>query len=334
MERLVDIITWLRFSDPLWLLLLPAIGGFALIRRLSGRRQRPGVLFPGVARLRREKLAVNPLLGALPATLRWLAFAAGVLALAGPRAPIPASDLTSNGIDIMLALDVSESMRQRDFDGKSRFDAARAAAREFMDSRPADRIGLLLFSGGSFTSSPLTLDHDLLDRLVDAIEPGLIREPGTAIGMAVLTATNRLKASESGEKVLVLLTDGENNAGEVGPATAAKLASQKGIRIYTVFAGRSSSGLPADSTASAIAMRQGRAELAEMARVTGGRTFSAGDQVGLSRTFRDIDRLEKTRLLGRRQARTAELYPWLLMAAGLMLALEMALSSTRLMRIP
>ena len=334
MGRLADIIAWLRFSDPWLLLLLPAVGGYALFRWFTGRQKRPGVLFPGVARLRREKLDVNPLLGALPATLRWLAFTAGVLALAGPRAPIPAADLASNGIDLMLALDVSESMRQRDFDGKSRFEAARDAAREFIDRRPADRVGLILFSGGSFTSCPLTLDHDLLDRLVESIEPGLIREPGTAIGMAVLTATNRLKASESGEKVLVLLTDGENNAGEVGPATAARLASQKGIRIYTVFAGRSSAELPADSTASASALRQGRSELAEMAKVSGGRTFSANDQVGLDRTFRDIDRLEKTRLLGRRQGRTAELYPWLLMAAGLMLAAEMALSSTRLMRIP
>ncbi|NTU67745.1 MAG: VWA domain-containing protein [Chlorobiaceae bacterium] len=332
MERLMDILAWLRFSDPWWLLLLPAMGGYVLFRWFFGRRQRPGVLFPGVARLRREMLAINPIAGALPATLRWLAFAAGVLALAGPRAPIPASDLAANGIDLMLALDVSESMRQRDFDGKSRFDAARDAAREFIDSRPSDRMGLLVFSGGSFTSCPLTLDHDLLDRLVDSIEPGIIREPGTAIGMAVLTATNRLKASESGEKVLVLLTDGENNTGEVGPATAAKLASENGIRIYTVFAGRSHGALPADSTASAP--RQGRAELAEMARLSGGRTFSADDPVGLSRTFHDIDRLEKTRLTGRRQGSTAELYPWLMLAAGLMLAAEMALSSTRLMRIP
>ncbi len=334
MERVAEILAWLRFSDPLWLLLLPVVGGYALSRWLAGRRHRPGVLFPGVARLRREKLAVNPVAGALPATLRWLAFTAGVLALAGPRAPIPASDLASNGIDLMLALDVSESMRQRDFDGKSRFDAAREAAREFIDSRPADRMGLLIFSGGSFTSCPLTLDHDLLGRLVDTIEPGVIREPGTAMGMAVLTAVNRLKASESGEKVLVLLTDGENNSGEVAPGTAARLAAQSGIRIYTVFAGKGSSALPAGAAETAPAVRPGRADLAEMARVSGGRSFSAGDPDGLGRTFRDIDRLEKHRLLGRRQGRSAELYPWLLLAAGLLLAAETALSSTRLMRIP
>lgn len=334
MERLTELLHWLRFSDPWWLLLLPTVGGYALWRWFAGRRQRPGVLFPGVSRLRGEGLSVNPILEAIPAMLRWVAFAAGVLALAGPRAPIPSSALTSNGIDIMLALDVSESMRTRDYQGKSRFDAARSAAREFIDSRPADRIGLIVFSGGSFAACPLTLDHDLLDRLVETIEPGLIREPGTAVGTAVLTAINRFRASESGEKVLVLLTDGENNMGELGPSTAARLASQNGIRIYTVFAGKGRGNVPADSSAAAFTLRQARESLTEVSRISGGRMFTAGDPVGLSRTFRDIDRLEKTRLMGRRQGRTADLYPGLLLCAGLMLVLEMFLSSTRFMRIP
>ena len=334
MERLNEIISWLWFRDPWWLLLLPLTAVVAAWKRVAGRRQRPGVLFPGVRRFRFEGLAVNPILGSVPSMLRWAAFSAGVLALAGPRAPVSSSALSSKGIDIMLALDVSESMRQRDFDGKSRFAAARDAAREFIDSRPSDRMGLILFSGGSFTACPLTLDHDLLDRLVDSTAPGVIQEQGTAVGMALLTATNRLKASESGEKVVVLLTDGENNAGEVGPGTAAKLAAQQGVRIYTVFAGKLAGGVPADSSAAVAAFRQGRTELSEVASVSGGRMFTAGDPVGLNRTFRDIDRLEKTRLQGRRQGHTTELYPWLLLAAGLMLTLEMALSSTRLMRIP
>jgi len=334
MERLTELVAWLRFAEPSWLLLLPVMAGIAGWRRYAGRRRRPGVLFPAVRRLRRDDLAVKPLIGAVPAILRWTALAAGVVALAGPLAPIPPSSLTSNGIDIMMALDVSESMRRRDFDGKSRFDAARKAAREFIDNRPADRIGLLVFSSASFTSSPLTLDHDLLGHLVEELSPGFIKEPGTAIGMAVLTATNRLKSSESPEKVLVLLTDGENNIGEVGPATAAKLAAQNGIRIYTVFAGKPIPGMPAYSAESAEALRKGRDELAAVAKVSGGRMFSADDPEGLKRTFRDIDRLEKTRIQGRKQGRTVELYPWLLMTAGLMLVLEMALSSTRFLRIP
>ncbi|MCE1274080.1 MAG: VWA domain-containing protein, partial [Chlorobiales bacterium] len=176
--------------------------------------------------------------------------------------------------------------------------------------------------------------HHVLDRLVNESEPGFIQEQGTAIGTAVLTATNRLKASESREKVLVLITDGENNSGEVPPSTAAHLAAQNGVRIYTVFAGRLGAVLSGENTVVQGSSRQGREALAEVARVSGGRTFTADDPVGMNRTFRDIDRLEKTRLQGRRPARTAELYPWLLMAAGVMLVLEMGLSATRFMRIP
>ncbi|MCE1274459.1 MAG: VWA domain-containing protein, partial [Chlorobiales bacterium] len=139
MDELKVLVSGLKFSDPWWLLLLPVLATLDGWKRIVGRRWLPGVLFPGIGRLRREGLAVNPLKGTFPAVLRWAALIAGILALAGPRAPLPPSALTSNGIDIMLALDVSESMRQRDFDGKSRFDAARDAAREFIGNRPADR---------------------------------------------------------------------------------------------------------------------------------------------------------------------------------------------------
>ncbi|NTW74678.1 MAG: VWA domain-containing protein [Chlorobiaceae bacterium] len=335
MDELRVLVSGLGFANPWWLLLLPLLAAIEGGKRLAGRKRRPGVLFPGVGRLRREGLAVHPFMSMLPDALRWAALAAGVLALAGPRAPVPPSMLSSSGIDIMLALDVSESMRQQDFDGKSRFDAARDAAREFVKKRNADRIGLLVFSSGGFTRCPLTLDHEVLVRLIDTTEPGFIQEQGTAIGTAVLTATNRLKASESKEKVLVLITDGESNTGEVGPATAAMLAARNGVRIYTVFAGRQGTAVRVEnSAATTTPSRQGREELVEVSRVSGGRMFAADDPVGMDRTFRDIDRLEKKRLQGRRPPRTAELYPWLLMAAGVMLVLDTALSSTRFVRIP
>jgi Ca-activated chloride channel homolog len=335
MDELRTFIAGLRFADPWLLSLLPAMALLDGLKRLFRRKTRSGVLFPGIGRLRREGLALNTFKGALPATLRWAALTAGVIALAGPRAPLPPSSLLTRGIDIMIALDVSDSMRERDFDGKSRFDAARDAALEFIDNRPADRIGLIVFSGGSFTRCPLTLDHAVLEKLVDTAEPGLIQEEGTAIGTAVLTATNRLKASESREKVLVLITDGENNSGEVTPLTASQLAVQNGIRIYTVFAGRRGPAAgSAENTFTTGYRRQGREEVAEISRNTGGRMFTADDPVGMNRTFRDIDRLEKTRLRGNLPARTAELYPWFLMAAGLMLVIEIGLTTTRFMRIP
>ncbi len=334
MERFVDIVGGFRFSDPGVLLLLPALAVFAGLKWAAARRWRPGVLFPAVAKLRRAGLTVNPVVAILPALLRWAALVAAVVALAGPRVPMPPSPLSSRGIDIMLALDVSESMRLRDFDGQSRFEAARDAARDFVETRSADRIGLLAFSGGSFTSCPLTLDHDMLERLIDSMAPGIIKEPGTAIGTAILTATNRLRYSESPEKVLVLLTDGENNVGEVGPSTAARLAAQRGIRIYTVFAGKPTSEAPDNGPSGPDAVAKAHAELLDVAASTGGRMFSADDPDAMARTFHDIDRLEKTRLSGHRLAHTVELYPWLLLAAGLFLAVEMACSSTRFLRIP
>lgn len=333
MAELIKIISGIRFEEPWWLVLLPLMFVFAVTKRIAGHRPRLAILFPALDTLRREGLAVHPLVARLPALFRWTALVAGVLALSGPRAPFPPSALSSNGIDIMLALDVSESMQQLDFDGRSRFSAAQEAASQFIDSRPADRMGLVVFSGGSFARCPLTLDHEVLRKLVEAITPGFFQEEGTAIGTAILTSVNRLKASESKEKVLVLLTDGENNAGEVSPVTAARLAAQNGIRIYTVFAGRSASR-SSGGTESGLLSEQGRNEIGEVARISGGSMFSAGDKPGLMRTFQEIDRLEKTRMKGRLLTHTAELYPWLIMSAALMLIVEALLSATRFIRIP
>ncbi|NTW53031.1 MAG: VWA domain-containing protein [Chlorobiaceae bacterium] len=320
------------FDEPWWLVLLPVAVLLALFMWFYGRKELPGVLYPSVGAVRYAGFAANPLISMLPVGIRWLALYAALLALAGPRAPFPASDRNTTGIDIMLALDVSESMKQTDFGGKTRFSAAREAAMRFIDNRPSDRIGLIVFSGGSFTRCPLTIDHEVLGRLAETITPGFFEEPGTAIGTAVLTATNRLKPTRSKEKVLVLLTDGENNTGEVSPVTAARLAAQNGIRIYTVFAGKDAQSSEAGKSP-ALSMK-GRQELAEVARISGGAMFNAGDLFGLMKSFRDIDRLEKTRLKSHMPGRSVELYPWLLMSAVILLVVEQSLLATRFMRIP
>jgi Ca-activated chloride channel family protein len=332
MNAFFRIISGIRLDEPWWLVMLPLAVLAAVIFRFYGRKDRPGVLFPSVDALRRAGFAANLLISRLPTWLLWMAFIAGVIALSGPRAPFPPSSRDASGIDMMLALDVSESMKQTDFGGKTRFSAAREAAMRFIDNRPSDRIGLIVFSGGSFTRCPLTLDHDVLSRLAETVTPGFFDEPGTAIGTAVLTATNRLRASQSKEKVLVLLTDGENNAGEVSPVTAARLAAENGIRIYTVFAGKEGRLFDAGVTP-ALSMK-GRQELAEVARISGGRSFSAGNLLGLMTTFRDIDRLEKTRLKSRTSSHSVELYPWMLMTAVFLLVVEQVLSATRFIRIP
>lgn len=332
MKSLLNIIGGLRFDEPMWLLLLPLAAAGAVVSRLFRKSGRPGMLFPSVEGLRKSGFAAGLLISRLPEWLRWLVIVCVVLALSGPRAPFPASSRDTTGIDIMVALDVSESMREEDFGGKSRFEAARNAALKFIDNRPSDRIGLVVFSGGSFTRCPLTMDHEVLGRLAGTVSPGFFEEPGTAIGTAVLTATNRLKSSASKEKVLVLITDGENNAGEVSPVTAARLAAQYGIRIYTVFSGKQARVF--DAATSSSLSRKGREELTEMARVTGGRLFSAGDFFGLMQSFREIDRMEKTRMKGRMPGRTLELYPSLLLSAIVLLVFEQVLSATRFLRIP
>jgi Ca-activated chloride channel family protein len=230
-------------------------------------------------------------------------------------------------------------MQQKDFEGKTRLEAAQSVARQFIGQRSGDRVGLVVFSGKSFTQCPLTIDHQVLGMLLDNISSSSIKESGTAIGTAILTATNRLRASESRDKALVLLTDGENNAGEIAPVTAAQLAVQNGVRIYTIFAGRTEGGtvsveasVSAGDSLSTVAV--GRDDLEEIARISGGNSFSAGDFAGLRQTFRDIDRMEKSRLQSRVSARKAELFPWLLLPAFWLLVAEMALTNIRMIRIP
>lgn len=332
MKSLIDIVSGIRFDEPLWMLLLPLAAAGSAVHRLFRKSGRPGMLFPSVADLRKSGFAASPFISRLPEWLRWMVIICIVLALSAPRAPFPASSRDTTGIDIMVALDVSESMREEDFGDKSRFEAARDAALKFIDYRPSDRIGLVVFSGGSFTRCPLTLDHEVLARLAGSLTPGFFDEPGTAVGTAVLTATNRLKTSASKEKVLVLITDGENNAGAVTPVTAARIAAQYGIRIYTVFAGKQARVF--DAATSSSLSRKGREELTEIARVTGGRMFSSGDFFGLVKSFREIDRMEKTRMKSRMPGRTLEVYPSLLLAAIVLLVLEQTLSATRFLRIP
>jgi Ca-activated chloride channel family protein len=332
MQFLLNMIGGIRFDEPWWLLLLPLAVVGSVVYRLFWRKNRPGVLFPSVAALRGAGFAALSLFSKFPEWLHWMVLALVVVALSGPRAPFPPSSRDTTGVDIMIALDVSDSMNTADFGGKSRFEGARNAALRFIDNRPADRIGLVVFSGGSFTRCPLTLDHDVLGRLAETVSPGFFEEPGTAIGTALLTATNRLRSSSSKEKALVVITDGENNAGEVSPETAARLAAKYGIRIYTVFAGKEVR--PSDNDRKAVMSRKGREELEAVARISGGRMFSAGDIFGLMKSFRDIDRLEKTRMKGRMPGRSMALYPWFLMSAVFLLFVEQALSATRFIRIP
>ncbi|MEI8031752.1 MAG: VWA domain-containing protein [Chlorobiaceae bacterium] len=325
----------LELDQPLWLLLLPLFAVALLFRLWLDRKGRaPSLLFPGLERLQEQGFAASAMLRTLPQWLRWGALVLCVLALAGPRLVVRQTEAELTGIDVMLALDISESMMQKDFAGKSRLDASREVARSFVLRRSNDRIGLVVFRGKGYTQCPLTVDHEVLAMLLDNLSPRVIQDEGTAIGSAILIAVNRLKASSSGHRVIILVTDGENNTGEVGPSTAAALALQEGVRIYVVNAGfmtvRERLDFSGESSAHAAMDEE---SLRGIARTTGGGYYRVEDPSSLDKAVSAIGRLEKKRLSAPVTERRSGIFFFLLPATALLL-LEVVLSSGRLLRLP
>ena len=319
-----------ELAQPWWLLLLLLLPFVWWLERRYGRG-RKGMIFPGVGSLKAERMGAGRWVN-MPQWFSRSAIILALLATGRPQISREVAAASDDGIDIMLALDIPDSMLEEDLVG-SRLDAAKKIALRFIQNRPQDRVGLVLFRGKSFTLCPLTLDHRLLGALVGQVSVGAISDEGTAIGSAILMGTNRLKASFSGEKVLVLLTDGENNRGEVGPVTAAGIAANEGVRIYTV--GVNTSARIGDR-GSIVEERGGGNEsvLGTVAEMTGGRFFRASDKKGLADAFREIDSLERDRLKGEVRIVRTELYPWLLLPSVVLLVAGLVLGSTRLLRIP
>jgi Ca-activated chloride channel family protein len=324
-----------EFGEPWWLMLLPLLALFAWLQEWRERQGSSVIFFPALERLQASGFEARRWLRFLPQWLRWCVLVLSVLALAEPRLLFRQAEAEAQGIDVMLALDISESMLQRDITGKSRLDAAREVARSFVLRRSNDRIGLVVFRGEGYTQCPLTLDHDALAMLLDHLSTAVIRDDGTAIGTAILIAINRLKVSESTHKVIILVTDGENNAGEVGPATAAVLARRSGIRIYAINAGfKTAEDRPELSEGSGNHTAKDEESLKGIARTTGGGYFTAQDPAGLEATIRMIDRQEKGRHAWLVMEHRSGLFFFLLLVAVVLLFVEVVLANSRLLRIP
>ncbi len=229
----------------------------------------------------------------------------------------------------MLALDISESMLQKDFSGESRLDAAKEVTRKFVLRRTNDRIGLVVFRGKGYTQCPLTLDHEVLAMLLDRVSPRVIQDDGTAIGTAILIALNRLRVSDSAQRVIILVTDGENNTGEVWPSTAAELAVHNGVRIYTVNAAK-----PVAGDTAPVHRVTDDETLQSIARMTGGGYYRAEDPGALQKTIAAIDQLEKKRYSGHLVERHTSMFFQLVFSSLALLILDVLLSNTRLLRIP
>ncbi|HLL23269.1 MAG TPA: VWA domain-containing protein, partial [Kofleriaceae bacterium] len=265
---------------------------------------------------------------------RYLALAALVVALARPRSGARAEDATSEGIDIAIAFDISSSMLAEDFQPNNRLEVAKAKIKQFVAARSADRIAIVPFAAEALTQVPLTTDYPVVLAAVDAIQPGQL-EDGTAIGTAIATAATRLRNAAGRSRVIVLLTDGENNRGSVDPRTAAQAAAAFGIKIYTIGVG--SEGMaPVPVGRGLYGLRYenrpvkiDEALLTDVARTTAGRYFRARDAAALERIYEQIDRLERTPVKTRTYVRFTEQYRWPLGVALLALAMELGLLAWR-----
>ena len=273
----------------------------------------------------------------IPFILRTLAIAFIILALARPQASNSWRTENTEGIDIMMALDVSGTMLSKDLK-PNRLEAAKTVASEFILSRPNDNIGLVVFSGESFTQCPLTTDHAVLINLFNAVNFGMI-EDGTAIGLGLANAVNRIKESKAKSKVIILLTDGSNNRGDIAPITAAEIAKTFGIRVYAIGVGSHGMVEMPIQTPMGLQYQMMQSEfdersLQEIATVTGGQYFRATDNAKLRRIYQEIDKLEKTKISVREYSKKSEQYFLFSMIAFVLLILEVLLRNTLLRKIP
>lgn len=327
-----------RFENPriLWLLLvLVPMAVYYVYRTLQGRAAIRLSTVRGVERLRRT---YRYWLRHTPFVLRCAVVALVIFAMARPQTAEDRQNINAEGIDIVMALDISGSMLARDFQ-PDRLSAAKDIGSKFILGRPTDRIGLVVFAGEAFTQSPITTDHVSLVNLMNQIQIGMIAD-GTAIGNGLATAVNRLKESDSPSKVIILLTDGVNNSGQIDPMTAAQIAADYGIRVYAIGIG--SEGVaptPVLNAWGAIDFVQAKVEIDEeilrrIAEETGGRYFRATDNTKLAEIYAEIDRLEKAEVEVENFVKYSEVYHvWLLLAIAL-LVVEMLCRYLFLRQIP
>lgn len=245
---------------------------------------------------------------------RFIAFALLVVALARPQSSLKEENIETEGIDIVLAMDISGSMLARDLK-PDRLNAAKQVAADFVSGRPSDRMGLVVFAGESFTQCPLTTDHEMLKKLLSELKEGLV-EDGTAIGMGIATSANRLKESEAKSKVIILVTDGENNAGFIDPLTATDIAIQYGIRVYTIGVGTIGKApypfqYGGRTIYQEVEVKIDEDLLKQVADQTGGKYYRATDNKSLKRIYDEIDTLERSKIkVASIQRTTEEFYPF------------------------
>ncbi len=314
------------------LILIPLLAALYVWR--EGKHPAPTVVFPGTSKLRPLVSPVRRWLRHLPVVLRLAGLAFLIVALARPQLALEEEKISTEGIDIVLTLDISSSMLARDLQ-PDRITAAKKVASEFVAGRQNDRIGLVMFAGQSYTWCPLTMDYAVLEELLGRVEAGAGHiEDGTGIGKAIATGTNRLRESNAKSKVLILLTDGVNNVDQPDPLTATRAAQALGVKIYTIGVGsRGTAPAPVQSPRGGIQFRNMQVEIDEellkkIADMTGGMYFRATSTESLRDIYNQIDRLEKTEMEIEHMRRWEERFTPYALIALILLLLERLLTLT------
>lgn len=326
----------MEFRHPLYfilLLLLPVLAYY------SKQRHQVSLAYSNNSFFKKGELSLRTMMYRFLPLLRMISFALFVFALARPQQVTAEKEYQTNGVDIVIAMDISGSMLAEDFKPENRMVVAKQEAIKFIKGRENDRIGMVVFAKKAYTQCPLTTDYNILNQLIDQIQIGMIAD-GTAIGMGLATSVNRLRDSKAKSKVVILITDGSNNAGNIDPVTAAELAKTFGIKVYSICIGRGGMvPFPVNDPLFGKRYIQANVEIDEMvlkriADITGGLYFRARDPRSLSEIYEKINSLEKTEIKVKEYRSYNELFSLFLVPALLILLLEVILSRTVLLKVP
>jgi Ca-activated chloride channel family protein len=330
-EKIIAWIKQLEFANPQWfwaLLIIPLLIAYSIFKNL--KKQNSIIISDTKSQIKFAGKGKASLIH-IPLILRTLSISLIIITLARPQSSLSWQDVTTEGIDIVIAQDISISMLARDFK-PDRLEAAKKLASEFITNRPTDRIGLTIFAGEGFTQCPLTTDHAVLKNLMNDIQTGMLAD-GTAIGMGLATAINRIKESKAKSRVVILLTDGENNAGNIAPQTASEIAKAFGIRVYTIGLGSKGKAYSpigkypnGDFAYDYIDVSIDEKLLKEIAKETGGKYFRATSNNSLKDVYQEIDRLEKSKIEVTEYRKRKEEFLYFLVVAISLLIIEFIFS--------
>jgi Ca-activated chloride channel family protein len=330
----------LHFENPWGGAVMVLLLAIVAVRILRGRRRHASLVFSDTRPFRTMPPGFAVRLRHIPTALRLAGLALLIVAFARPQSLFQEEEVLTEGIDIMLALDVSGSMRTEDFRPKNRLAVAKDVVAQFVHGRRNDRLGLVAFAANAYTRCPLTLDYGVLTNLLDSTDFATREEDGTAIGMGLSTAAARLEKSAAKSKVIILLTDGRNNRGQIDPLTAARVAQALGIKVYTIGVGKEGEApYPIDDPLMGRRYIMVTADIDEdtlkgIAGATDGQYFRATDARSLKAIFDHIDRMERTEMKVRGYTRKAERFALFLYPGAILIGLELLFGSLVLRRVP